>query len=161
MHKKFWLCNQTNGDLGKCSRIMFFSAEQDGLQRWTKPMGKGLVMSHRTCVLGSAIKQQHGNAPFPKPLHYVSSLRCGWQWLQRGHPWCSWWCIQEDLIHNWMQREGQAEGRTVLIRVYLTLECSAVQWVDIFITLPLWPPQTRTPPNRNRGTFLSEMGSFN
>lgn len=156
MHKKFWLCNQTNGGLGKCSGIMlFFSAEQDDLQRWT--MGKGLVMPRRTCVLGSASKQQHGNAPFPKPLHYVSSLRCGWQWLQCRHP-CSWWCIREDLILAWMQREEQAEGRTVLIP--FTQHWNAVQWIDNFITLPLWPPQTRAPPDRNRGTFLSKMGSF-
>lgn len=71
-------------------------------------MNYGLAMPHHACVLGSTTKQQHGNAPFPKPLHYVSSLWCGWQWLQCGHPWCRWWCIWEDLILDWMQREGGA-----------------------------------------------------
>lgn len=57
----FWLCSQTNGGLGQWSKIMlFFSAEQDSLQKWT--MGKRLAMPHRACVLGSATKQQHGNA---------------------------------------------------------------------------------------------------
>lgn len=144
----FWLCSQTNGGLGQWSRIMlFFSAEQDSLQRWT--VGKGLAMPHRACVLGSATKQQHGNASNLSAtfLHYGvigSGYSAGIHDVADGASGKIW------SLTGCRGKNGSSA---------FTRHWSAVQWTDIFITLPLWPPQTRAPPDRNRGTFLSEMGS--